>query len=125
MKYLSRLIIISLLIPSLSFAGDFSKKDKILFGSVCALQVIDGLTTANMLKNGSVITKDWAWKYGTNRPSSGRMWGIKALELGGAYVVAKQLPPKWRKGFFIAVDSLLFFCIQHNLRCGAGFTVNF
>jgi len=120
-----KLILIILLIPSIVFAGDFDKTDKALFTSVVALQIIDGLTTIDGLKNGNHMSSDWAWKYGTNRPSSGRMWGVKALELGGAYIISKNLPSKWRKGFLIAVDSLLFFCIQHNLKAGAGFAITF
>ena len=41
------------------------------------------------------------------------------------YVVAKNLPPAWRKGFFVAVDVLLLYCIQHNLQAGAGFNIAF
>ena len=106
-------------------AGDFSKSDKALFGTVVLFQVIDGLTTADMLKDGSVMSNDWDWKYGTDTPSASRMWGVKALELGGAYVIAKNLPPAWRKGFFIAVDVLLLYCIQNNLQAGAGFNIAF
>lgn len=125
MKYLFILMTLLSLIPSFVFADDFDKADKNLFASVCILQLADGLTTADMLKDGSNIHDNWAWKYGTKRPSAGRMWGVKALELGGAYIVAKSLPPKWRKGFFVVVDMLLLSCLQHNLRCGAGFTVTF
>ena len=46
-----------------------------------------------------------------------------AVEQG--YEVAKNLPPAWRKGFFIAVDVLLLYCIQHNLQAGAGFNIAF
>ena len=122
-KVLLSLLII--LIPSLCFAGDFSKADRALFGTVVLFQVVDGLTTADMLKDGSVMSSDWDWKYQTNRPSAGRLWGVKALELGGAYIVARNLPPAWRKGFFIAVDVLLLYCIQHNLQAGAGFNIAF
>ena len=122
-KVLLSLLII--LIPSLCFAGDFSKSNRALFGTVVLLQVVDGLTTADMLKDGSVMSGDWAWKYGTDRPSTSRMWGVKALELGIGYVVARNLPPAWRKGFFIAVDVLLLYCIQHNLQAGAGFNIAF
>ena len=117
--------ILIILVPSLCFAGDFSKTDRAMFGTVVFLQVVDGLTTADMLNDGSVISNDWAWKYGTDRPSTSRMWGVKALEIGVGYVVAKNLPPAWRKGFFIAVDCLLLYCIQHNLQAGAGFAIAF
>ena len=101
------LSILIILIPSMCLAGDFSKSDKALFGTVVLFQVVDGLTIADMLSDGSTISNDWAWKYGTDRPSTSRMWGVKALELGIGYVVARNLPPAWRKGFFIAVDVLL------------------
>ena len=57
------LSILIILIPSLCLAGDFSKSDKALFGTVVLFQVIDGLTTADMLKDGSVMSNDWAWKF--------------------------------------------------------------
>ena len=116
-----------LLLPTICFAGDFDKTDKQLFTSVCILQVVDGLTTQSLLgqNDNNYIIDTWNWKYGCRRPSPEHMWGIKALELGGAYVVGKALPSKWRKGFFIAVDSLLLFCIQHNLKVGAGFAITF
>ena len=57
-KILLSLLII--LIPSMCLAGDFSKSNRALFGTVVLLQVVDGLTTADMLKDGSVMSGDWA-----------------------------------------------------------------
>ena len=122
-------ILVSIFVVTFCLSGcattPYSKTDKALFGSVVALQVVDGLTTADMLSDGSVMSGDWAWKYGTDTPSASRMWGIKALELGGAYVAGRYLPPAWRRGFFLIVDSILLYCIQTNLQVGAGFTVNY
>lgn len=115
------------LIPSFCFASDFSGKDKHLFASVCVLQVLDGLTTMNHLSNNpdNYIFDEFNWKYGTRRPSPELMWGVKALELTGAYYIGKALPSKYRKTFFIGVNSLLFFCIYHNLKVGAGFSITY
>ena len=110
-----------------AFAEDFDKLDKQLFTSVCVLQLVDGLTTMSHLKNNdnNYIYDTWNWKYGCERPSPEHLWGIKAIELVGAYYIAKALPSKWRKGFFIAIDATLLFCIQHNLRAGAGISITF
>ena len=126
-KIIISLLFIFLAMPSLCYADDFSKTDKQLFASVCILQVIDGLTTMNHLgqNENNYIMDTWNWKYGTRRPSSELMWGVKALELAGAYYVGKALPRKWRRGFYIATDSLLLFCIQHNLKIGAGFSITY
>ena len=133
MKNLIRAIIILIFLSGTAYAGDwiklhdFDKYDKQLFTSVCILQVIDGLTTMSLLgqNENNYIFDEFNWKYGTRRPSPEHMWAVKAVELGGAYFVGKSLPSKWRKGFFIAVDSLLLFCIQHNLKVGAGFAITF
>jgi len=64
--------------------------------------------------------------YGDKRRLFARLFAeliLWAVEQG--YVVAKNLPPAWRKGFFIAVDVLLLYCIQHNLQAGAGFNIAF
>ena len=133
MKGLIRAITIFVLFDGTAYAGDwiklhdFDKTDKQLFASVCILQIVDGLTTQSYLGNSpdNYIKDIWNWKYGTRRPSPELMWAVKTAELGGAYFVGKALPSKWRKGFFIAVDSLLLFCIQHNLKIGAGFAITF
>lgn len=120
-------LLVLLSIPTICFAGDFDKIDKQLFTSVCILQVVDGLTTMSHLGSSpdNYIMDTWNWKYGTKRPSPELMWTVKAVELGGAYFVGKALPSKWRKGFFIGVDSILLFCIQHNLKIGAGFSITY
>ena len=103
----------------------YSKADKALYGTVAALQVVDGLTTVDLLSGGMPICDTWAWKYGTNRPSASKMWLVKSAELGGAYVVGRYLPPVWRKAFFIGVDMLLMGCIMDNVRFGAGLTLTY
>lgn len=115
------------IIPSSSFAEDFDKLDKQLFISVCILQFVDGLTTMSHLGNNedNYIYDTWNWKYGCERPSAEHIWAIKTAELVGVYFIAKALPPKWRKGFFIAVDATLIFCIQNNLKAGAGISITF
>lgn len=120
-------IIVSLIALPICSADDFDEIDKGLFTFVCILQVVDGLTTMGHLSNSpdNYIMDTWNWKYGTERPSPELMWGVKAIELVGAYYVGKALPPKWRKVFYITVDSLLLFCIQHNLKIGAGFAITF
>ena len=133
MKNLIKIVILLIFFSGTSYAGDwiklhdFDKADKAFFTSVCVLQVVDGLTTMSHLgqNENNYIHDTWNWKYGTERPSPELMWTVKAVELGGAYVVGRMLSSKWRKGFFIAVDSLLLFCIQHNLKAGAGFAVTF
>lgn len=120
-------IAVSLIALPSCFAGDFDEMDKRLFAATCILQVVDGLTTMGHLGNSpdNYIMDTWNWKYGTKRPSPELMWGVKVVELVGAYYVGKALPPKWRKAFYIVTDSLLLFCIQHNLKIGAGFAVTF
>ena len=103
----------------------YSKADKALFGTVATLQIVDGLTTVDLLSGGMPICDTWAWKYGTNRPSASKMWLVKSAELGGAYVIGRYLPQAWRKGFFLAVDALLFSCIMDNMRFGAGFSITY
>lgn len=122
----SLISIFVILLSTTCFAGDFDKTDKKLFASVCILQIIDGLTTVDMLKDkNNYIMDTWSWKYNCKRPSAEHLWGIKTAELIGAYCVGKALPSKWRKVFFIGVDSLLLFCIHHNLKAGAGFSITF
>ena len=119
-------IIIILLFPTLCIAGDFDLHDKQLFASVCLFQVIDGLTTMDVLKHdGNYMDSKWSWKYGTKYPSAAHVWGLKAVELVGAYYVGKALPSKWRKGFYLLIDATLIYCIQHNLNAGAGFSITF
>ena len=103
----------------------YSKADKALYGTVAALQVVDGLTTVDLNKGGTHIKDKWAWKYHTDTPSPTRLWGVKAAELAGAYVVGRYLPPAWRKGFFLAVDVLLIHYIQGNLQLGAGYSITY
>ena len=121
MKLMSSLLII-LLFPALVFAGDFDKTDKALFGTVCFMQIADGLTTMSLQKDNIYISDNWSWKYGTNSPSSERMWLVKGTELVGGYYVAKWLPDKYRKVFLFGVNMLLLSCVNHNLSIGAGFS---
>ena len=111
MKYL---IFILIFLPSMVFA--FDDTDKALFGTVIAAQVFDGMTTAAALSEHSDngIYDVWSWKYGTSRPSPARMWGVKTVEIGLAYVVAKQLPSDWRKVFLTTTAMLLIGCGASN-----------
>lgn len=107
-------IIFIILFPSICFAGDFDNTDKALFTGLCAAQIFDGMTTAAHLDDGEHIMDTWAWKYGTNKPSSARLWGVKAAELGLAYVIAKNLDGKYRKTFLIGTTALLLYCGASN-----------
>lgn len=124
-SHLFKILFILLLIPSICAADDFDLYDKELFASVIVLQIIDGLTTVDLLSKGNYIDKNWNWKYGTRYPSPGHMWGVKAAELIGAYYVGKALPRKHRKVFYLLVDATFIYCIQGNLKIGAGLKFNF
>lgn len=103
----------------------FDSTDNKLFASVCVFQIIDGLTTVNLLKKDNGIKNDWAWKYRTQHPSIERLWAVKGAELLGAYYLGKMLPNKFRKGFFILVNATLIYCINNNLSLGAGLSITF
>jgi len=122
---ISILIFLFMAVPA--YADDWTNEDTMLFTSVCVFQIVDGLTTMSHLENNDLnyISNTWNWKYGCKRPSAGQMWGVKAVELVGAYYVGKTLPTKWRKVFFIGADCVLVYCIQNNLRAGAGFSITF
>lgn len=121
MKYL---IFIIILIPSICFAGDFDRTDKILFTGLCVAQVFDGMTTAAHLDRhpDNYIVDTWAWKYGTDRPSPARLWGVKAVELGLAYFIAQKLDDPYRKPFLIITTVVLTFYGTSN---GLEFKVTF
>lgn len=120
------LILLILLIPSLSFAGeDWTTQDKLLFGGVCLAQFADGIATQRHLKENSnnYIHSYWSWKYGTDRPSSTRLWAVKLGELGLAYLIADNLPKEYtfrvfnhkfsidlRQSFLISAGGLLIGC---------------
>ena len=133
MRRVINIVVMALMLSGTAYADDwlkaypYGKYDKGFFASVCVLQVVDGLTTMSHLgkDENNYISDTWNWKYGTERPSAGHMWTVKAAELIGCYYVAKYLPPKIRKVFFIGVDSLLIYCIQNNLKMGAGIRINF
>lgn len=103
----------------------FDDTDKALFATVIISQIADGLTTNNWIEQGGYIKNTWNWKYGTDRPSPGKLWGIKAAELLGVYYIGKILPSKARKVFYIITASTLIYCVQGNLRMGAGFSIGF
>ena len=118
---------ILLLWTSTLSAESWDKADKILFGTVCGLQLLDGITTINHLNSNenNYISNTWNWKYGCRRPSSEHLWLVKIIELGGSYIIANKLSPKYRKGFLTIVGGLLGFCVIHNLKIGAGFGMRF
>lgn len=122
------LIVLSMLVSltGTTFAGEsYDKHDKALFTTVVLCQIADGLTTDYDLQRGNHIDGAWAWKYGTNTPSTGRMWGVKAAELVGAYYVGKLLPRKWRRVFFTVVGTTLILCAGSNISGGAKFSISF
>ena len=117
-----------ILIPTFCHAWEldtFDRQDKQLFASVCIFQIVDGLTTVDLLKKDIKMSSTWSWKYGTNHPSAERLWAVKGAELIGAYYVGKLMPKKIRKGFYLLVDMTLIYCIQNNLDLGAGLSIKF
>ena len=114
MKVLSLAAAMLILSAPISMAKSFDQTDKALFAAVVATQVLDGLTTAHGQSVGNIIHKNFAWKYGTNRPSAARLWGVKAAEIGIAYGVARILPDKYRKIFLTSTAMLLFACGVNN-----------
>ena len=117
------LIVLLLLLPAFVCAEGWDKKDKVLYGMVVGFQITDGLTTADHLRKGGHIYNAWAWKYGTDRPSPLRLWGVKAAELGVAYVVADKMPSKYRKPFLAIVAGTLAIYTMDHMSKGAGITV--
>jgi hypothetical protein len=119
---------ILILIPTFCHAWEldtFDHQDKQLYASVRIFQIVDGLTTMDLLKKDVKISNTWAWKYGTNNPSAKRLWAVKGAELIGAYYVGKLMPKKIRKGFYLLIDMTLIYCIKNNLDLGAGFSITF
>jgi len=97
---------IGLLLPLLMVlvvgcAHDWTRTEKVMFGAVCAAQIADGIATQNHLNDNpnNYIYDEWAWKYGSNRPSDGALWAVKAAEVGIVYVIASMLPHDHRKVF--------------------------
>ena len=120
---MKKLIILLLLLPACVCAEGWDKKDKVLYGMVVGFQITDGLTTADHLRKGGHIYNAWAWKYGTDRPSPLRLWGVKAAELGVAYYVADKMPSKYRKPFLAIVAGTLAIYTMDHMSKGAGITV--
>ena len=108
--------IIALIFLFPSIANGFDDIDRQLFVAVISAQVFDGMATASSLNEhpDSKIYDIWNWKYGAERPSPARLWGVKAAEIGIAYIVAKQLPSKYRKIFLGGTAILLFSCGVNN-----------
>ena len=100
---------ISISLPGCAHREPWSKTDKVLFATVVASQAADYVHTKNSLDDGAYIMDAWAWKYGTRYPSDGRLAAVKAAELGIAYVVADQLPSKWRKVFLSVASALVLY----------------
>ena len=96
-------------LPGCAHRDPWSKTDTALFVTVAASQAADYVHTKNFLDDGDYIMDAWAWKYGTPYPSDGRLAAVKLAELGIAYIVADQLPSKWRKVFLTVASALLLY----------------
>jgi hypothetical protein len=99
------------------FAGcaHWTATEKTMFGVVCAAQLGDAIATQNHLNDhpGNYIVDEWAWKYGSDRPSDGVLWGVKAVELAIVYVVADMLPHDERKVFLgVVAGALSYYAIS-------------
>jgi len=124
------LITVFLLVPSLALGFDplnkFDEDSKVLFGSVIALQIIDGMSAIGCMDNGSHISETWAWKYPSSRPSSEELWVVKGAELILCYYVAKKITnKKYRRWFLTGVAALLTGCIMNNQSVSTSFKITY
>ena len=118
---LIKLLILLLILPSCIHFGkyEWDKTDKILYGTVVAAQVFDGVTTHNYLQSNpnNYIMDTWSWKYPSDRPDTAELITVKATELIIAYLIADLLPPKWRKAFlFGAAGTLTYYGYENTKR---------
>ena len=112
-----------LLLPTLVQAEEFDQTEQIAFGLIVLAQTFDGLTTAASLRDmDTTITEDWAWKYGTNRPSPSRLWVTKGVELILIYGFSKMLPRELRKPFMFMTVGFLTSCAVNN---GIAFSITY
>lgn len=118
MKIVIGLLTIGFLAGGCASNDAWTKSDKTLFGTLCAAQVGDFITTKNYLDRNpnNYIDEPWCKKYGEKRPSSGELAMVKLIELGAAWFIADCLPQKYRKYFLIPTAALLTWCAIGNLE---------
>lgn len=115
---MKKIIPFILLLPSLAFAGDWDKTDKILYGSYLSLEVVDCLQT----------------RYAMNRPDqfsernqliekvgAKNVVAYSAVEVLGVLWLSDKISPKYRKGFLVLATSVNIWCIRHNYKAGIKF----
>lgn len=120
---MNRFLLLLLLIPALAQADGFDQTEQIAFGLIVLAQTFDGLTTAASLRDeDTFISEDWAWKYGTNRPSPTRLWTTKGVELVLIYGLSRVLPRELRKPFMFITVGFLTSCALNN---GIAFSITY
>ena len=117
MKVLIPILALLFLLFSCASSQKWTKTNKEMYATVCILQVADGLETRGFIKRGGHVKDMWNWKYGNDsKPSSAKLWGVKAAELGLCYMVVDQMRPEYRNVFLTGVAALLSYCFVDDVR---------
>ena len=110
-----KLIFILLLLPSLSYGGEWDKTEKALYGSFLILESVDYLQTKEILNpNDNIIEKNPLINKKNVTP-----YFIGCSLLG--YVIADRLDHKKRKIFLMLANTLELGMVAHNYKLGIRF----
>lgn len=93
--------------------------DKVLFGSLVVLEVIDTAQTWQIHKHPEKY-QEANPIYGKD-PNMGLVIGVKSLLVGGTYFITKDMPSGDRKVLLGLLDAIQLTVVAHNYSVGVKF----
>lgn len=105
--------------PNNCLASEWDTTDKVLFGSLVALQVVDTAQTWKV-HNQPDFYKEKNPLYGSD-PNMAVVVGVKVLVTTGIYWIVKDMSGPDRKLILSVVDLLQFGVVENNYKIGLRF----